>query len=538
MKLPLQFSVAMLVLAGVLISAPAFAQTVAKPAPAPASGATTTFAISGFELAGEVPLDAGETARVLAPFIGPKATLDVLQKAAAALEAALAAKGYGLHRVALPAQELGGKVALNVVKFVIGKVTVQGNTVFSEANVRASLPELREGASPNFSRLAVQTSIANESAARQVQLTIKESEEADRIDAQVTVRDGRAWSGSLSVANTGTDATGNDRSTIALSHANLFDADHQASVAFTTSMERSDTVKQLGLNYRIPLYRQGAVVGMSYTASDVVGNFGSFNSTGAGQTLGVNVSMYAAPQGGYRGYWTVALDDKIFNATRINGTPVFGQVDRNSRPLSLGYAARSESDTSLWSYDAQWAINLPGDAGNTLAAYRVEDLRINTVQWSALRGTASWLAPLPAGWTWGLKGQWQYSPDALIAGEQLGLGGAAFGRGTSERNTSGDSGVAASLEVTTRELQPGLRFVGFVDAGWLTNNNAGASTAAKPAIDQLASMGVGLRYNTAALSLGAEWGHVVTGVTQPPGGNPNLARAGDTRLHVNLTGRF
>src|SRR6188768_1431977 len=71
-----------------------------------ATGASTTFRISGFELTGDIPLEPNETSRVLAPFIGPNGTLETLQKASAALETALKAKGYALHRVSLPAQEL------------------------------------------------------------------------------------------------------------------------------------------------------------------------------------------------------------------------------------------------------------------------------------------------------------------------------------------------------------------------------------------------------------------------------------------------
>ena len=56
---------------------------------------------------------------------------------------------------------------------------------------------------------------------------------------------------------------------------------------------------------------------------------------------------------------------------------------------------------------------------------------------------------------------------------------------------------------------PGLRFMGFVDAGWLRNNNPNATN--KPASDQLSSMGMGLRYNAGNLAVSAEWGRVVNG---------------------------
>ena len=99
-------------------------------APAP------VFAIQGFKVTGENPLGDGETARVLAPYLRADATIETLQKATAALEAALRDKGYGLHRVALPPQEVGDTVSLNIVKFSIAKVDIEGRSIYDEGNIR------------------------------------------------------------------------------------------------------------------------------------------------------------------------------------------------------------------------------------------------------------------------------------------------------------------------------------------------------------------------------------------------------------------
>jgi hemolysin activation/secretion protein len=425
-----------------------------------------------------------------------------------------------------------------VVKFAIGKVTVEGIKVFSTDNIRASIPELREGATPNFKAMAVQTAIANENSAKQVQVQLKESEDSDKIDANILVQEGSALSGAVNLANTGSDSTGNDRLALTLGHANLWNLDHQFSAAFTTSLERTEDVKQLGLNYRIPLYSRGAVLGLSYTNSDVVGNFGSFKSTGAGQTYGANYNHYLSPQGGYRGYASLALDEKVFSASKINGAVVPGQIDRNSRPLTLGYNARSESDAAVLGYGLDVAANLPGGTGNSVSAYQAEDARITSDHWVALHANLHYQSVLTAGWVWSTRLQMQYSPDALIAGEQMGLGGAASVRGTGERVISGDGGIASSFELVTPNVAAGLRLLGFVDAGWLISNNAAASTAGKSANDQLASVGVGARYAQGSLSVSAEWGHVVTAANHPVSGSTLLPKEGDEKLHVNMTVRF
>ena len=183
------------------------AQPASGSAAAPQDG--PSFVIRGFEIVGESPLSSADVSRVLAQFLRINAT-----------------------------QEVGGVVKLNIVKFLIGTVSIDGRQTLSEANIRASVPELAEGTAPNFRTLAVQTAIANESQAKRIQVALKESQEADKIDARIVVTEARPWNFSATASNTGSSATGNDRLTLAAGHANLFDSDHQLTLAFTTSLER------------------------------------------------------------------------------------------------------------------------------------------------------------------------------------------------------------------------------------------------------------------------------------------------------------
>lgn len=498
--------------------------------------AKPVFAIRGFDVSGDNPLPQGETARVLAPFLRTDATIETLQKATAALEGALKERGFALHRVVLPPQEVGDSVKLQIVKFVLGKVSVEGLKRYSAANIRASVPELAEGASPNFKTLAVQTAIANESQGKQVQIALKEAEGADQIDARIVVTESKPWNFAVSLDNTGSSETGRDRLTFSGSHSNVMDLDHQLTGAYTTSIDRPSDVQQFGLNYRIPLYRLGGVAGISYTHSTVVGDFGTLTSTGAGKTFGLNYSQYLTPNAGYRSYVTLGLDDKQFDATEISGAPVPGQVMRRSRPISLAYTARVDTSAAVWGYNAQVLANMSSGSGNSLAAYQSEDTRITTARFVALRGGANYLTSFAGGWLLSTHGSFQYSPDALISGEQFGLGGASTVRGTSERPISGDRGLLGTLEISTPDVYPGLRFLSFVDAGWLRNNNPNGTT--KPASDQLASVGLGLRYSSASVGLSAEWGRIVTGSSQVNTGNSAIPRAGDNKFHLSLTARF
>ncbi|NNU41897.1 ShlB/FhaC/HecB family hemolysin secretion/activation protein [Ramlibacter montanisoli] len=466
----------------------------------------------------------------------PTATLETLQQATAALEAELRTRGFGLHRVALPPQEMGDTVKLQIVKFVLGKVAIEGSRIYDTDNVRRTLPELREGESPNFRTLAIQTAIANENPNKQVQVGLRESEEPDRIDATITVREQRPWTAGVSLSNAGSEATGQDRFTVSLGHTNLFNRDHQFIGAYTTSFERHEDVKQLGLAYRIPLYALGSVVGASYTRSDVVGNFGTFTSTGAGHTFGLNYTLYLPPKGGRRSYVTAGIEDKVFDAALVNGA-LIDQADRRSRPLTLGYTARTETDAAVWGYNVDLAWNTGSGRNNDLASYQTEDPRIDTVRWKALRGTASYSAPLATTWLWTARGMVQYSPDVLIAGEQFGIGGISSVRGTElERPVTGDQGISGTLELTTPELEPGWRLLGFVDAGYVRNNTP--DFVLNPRSDRLASIGVGTRYVRGPFSLAIDYGTLVLGSRVPLSVNSGSPRKGDDRFYITLAYRL
>ena len=516
----------------------------APPAPAPiASVPPPKFAIQGFKIAGENPLGDAETQRVLAPYVRNDASIETLQEAAATLEKALRDKGYGLHRVALPPQEVGKTVTLNIVKFTIAKVDIEGRKIYDEANVRMVVPELKEGATPNFGKLAIQTAIANENPNKQIQVGLKESDEIDKIDATIVVKEDKPWSIGVGLSNAGTKNSGRDRFTVTGTHTNLWNMDHQLIAAYTTSLERPSDVRQLGLTYKIPLFAMGGVIGATYTKSDVIGTFGTFSSTGAGHTLGLNYTMYLVPEGGRRSYLVFGIEDKLFKGTDISGVTV--NSDRRSAPVTVGYAARTETDKYVFGYEADVAFNtglgthndIDSYAGNPALGIFGEDPRITTVHWKALRGNVNYVAPFAGGWLGTARATFQYSPDVLISGEQFGLGGLGSIRGTDiDRPITGDSGLAATFEVQTPELAQGLRLLGFVDAGWLSNNKADG--VAKLSSDHVASAGLGVRYAKDSLAVSVDYGRIVAGSRVSLAANSAAPKNGDDRFYVSLQVRF
>jgi hemolysin activation/secretion protein len=115
-----------------------------------------------------------------------------------------------------------------------------------------------------------------------------------------------------------------------------------------------------------------------------------------------------------------------------------------------------------------------------------------------LRYGAAYLHQLPGGWQGRAQFNGQYTGNALLPGEQFGLGGPDSVRGYVLREAVNDRGYSGQLELYTPDLAQkfGLttdyrpRLVAFYDFGTIARNHAlpGESQG-----DSIASAGVGLR---------------------------------------------
>jgi hemolysin activation/secretion protein len=85
-------------------------------------------------------------------------------------------------------------------------------------------------------------------------------------------------------------------------------------------------------------------------------------------------------------------------------------------------------------------------------------------------------------------------------------------------------------------MLPGLRALGFVDAGYVRNNDPDGFN--KPSSDRLASVGLGLRYTRGPFVGAVDYGRIVVGSRVPLTVNTASPQKGDDRLYVSLSLRF
>ena len=532
-----------------LLCAAALLAALCGEAVAQGAPATPQVVVKGYRVEGDNPLGEARVQAVLAPFAGSAVGLERLQAAAEALEAALREAGFGFYRVILPPQDVGEIITLKVLAFALDKVTVKGLEFFSEPNIRASLPALREGASPNTMTLARDLALANENPSKRVVAAFRPGEKPDTLDANLEVTDSRPLSAFSQLANTGTSATGISRLTFGASHANLFDRDHQLTATYTVSPEKLSAVKQWGVFYRAPVYGMGGMVSGYWTESNVSsGSAAGVNITGGGRFAGIQYTQYFAPRGDYRDYFTLSFDDKQFNNNvTIAGLGGAAAAAANacariaSRPLTGSYSGRYEGADTTVSFNVDYARNFPGGTRNAQADYDAcnppaDPSKNLTSAWSMLRlgGDAGWRF----GGEWLLAGRVrsQFTGNALISGEKFGVGGAQSVRALNERAMAGDTGVSTSLEVWSPAWWQGTRWLVFYDHGRVRTLQPAPGSLM---YESVGSVGFGMRWQyQTQLSLSLDYGVVVVG-NSPNADVTNRSNVrGHDRLHMNMVVKF
>ena len=502
----------------------------AATAPVQAQTPVVRFVVERFEVQGNNPLSQPRTQEILAPYTGEHAGVDGLLAAADALERAIEEAGVAFQRVVLPPQSLhDGTVVLRVAVFRVARVEVRGARHHSEANVRRSVPSLREGETPDTGAIARDMAEANRLGWKTANLTFRESEtDPEGLDAVLEVEDRRPWLAWSGLDNTGSADTGRFRWSLGASAGNLFDRDHSVNASYVTSPGHTDQVSQWAASYTAPVHGLGGTLSAYYVRSDVdTGRvLDLLDVSGAGEFAGLQYTRELRRRGRLSQRLSVGIEDRRFdNEVLLAGSDIAPPAVR-SRPVSLGWAAEYAGDG--WGLDVrmQYARSLESGSGNDDTAY---DLNREGARpgWDVVRGGATLTWSLPAGWTARGLVDGQAANEPLVAGEQYGLGGAGTVRGFSEREVARDEGVRGSVELWSPAVAgAGARFLVFADAGRVSNAADGAARSG----DTIASVGAGLRWSWKEhVALLVDVGVIVEGTE---------TRESGARGHLNLLVRY
>ena len=434
------------------------------------------FDIQRFIVEGATLITNADIQAATGPFAGKSKDFADVQRALEAIERLYASKGYSAVQVILPEQELErGEVHFKVVEAKIGKVVVEGNKFFDEANVRASLPSLRPGISPNVVEIARSLKVANENPAKQSTALLRGGTEEGAVDAVIRITDEKTVKFSVSLDNTGTPETGAFRLAFGYQNANVWNRDHVFSAQYVISPHEAENphsvrlwpnprVDIYGLSYRIPLYGSGDTIDLSAGYSNVrsgqvPGLFGQFNVAGAGAVFGARYNFNLAKRGELDHRVSLGLDWRGYdNRTTTVGGNQAVLPDVTVHPISVTYSGVFRSSASETSFYVGGYKNLPG--GNDGDTKVFEAFRPGAVP-----GYTVWRYGIGHNQAFGDDWQGRFSVSGqatrnlLLSGEQFGLGGADSVRGFMEREVSNDNGTRYSLEAYTPDYGGKLPWV-------------------------------------------------------------------------------
>jgi hemolysin activation/secretion protein len=379
---------------------------------------------------------------------------------------------------------------------------VQSNEYFSEANIRRSVPSLKEGATPNSLAMARSLKVANENPVKQTQVSLKAGSNDGEVDATIKVVDESPRKYSASLDNTGTDSTGRFRFGLGFQHANLWDRDHQFTFQYITSPEHPSKVTVLGAGYHVPLYARGDSIDLILGYSDVDSGTVQqlFNVSGAGLIVLGRYNMNLKRIEDYEHKLTFGLDYKAFQSRVLTLSGVALVPDITLHPASLAYSGELRDEKNALTFYTSFSYNA-FEGGNDAAQSDFKASRGSaggaSAEYAIWRAGINYQRLLPADFSFRFAINGQTTRNALVAGEQFGVGGANSVRGFNERVYSNDKGHQATFELTTPELANKigfdggrLRFLAFYDTATLSRNFIQPGEQSGLGID---SVGIGLR---------------------------------------------
>jgi len=259
-----------------------------------------------------------------------------------------------------------------------------------------------------------------------------------------------------------------------------------------------------------------------------------FNISGSGTVLSARYNQNLSKWGEhYEHRFTYAMDYRAYdNNVTLEDDPVSVVPDVTVHPVSIAYSGRLHNDID---FQISAAKNIPGGTKGDDAAfaatragaksdYQIFRYRVVVATQSFIKDSLAMLV---------LNGQ--VTSDALIPGEQFGLGGADSVRGFLEREIGDDAGYFAKAEIYTPNMAeilnlPTARFraLAFFDMGAVQRNKA---LPDEPTNEKISSAGLGLR-----VGLGKAAGLKVDYAQVQDGGGSQVK--GDSRVHFALNYAF
>lgn len=376
----------------------------------------------------------------LAGFTGEGRDFGDIQGAMEIVRALYAGQG-AVVSISLPEQELtGGVVRIRAQEAVFSpnvryQVRAQDGSVAPAEGLAALLPEIVPGARVNHNRLTDRVYALNH--LQQTVVDVETHAQPDgSVDATVTASAKLPYT--VTLDNGGGASTGKFRGMgqavfdngITLLGVTSDKPDRMAAAGVTYARFFPDTRNQLTASYLHSESKTGSLPGFLPMA-------------GSGDVASVRYAQVLDGTAIYKHQVQLGADYKAY---RTDARPEGGGgslvPDVVVHPVSVGYKGEYGRQTE---FQVGVGANIPGGDKGDQAALAASRAGARAAYKVALV-SASHVIDFENGMQFAARFSSQFTNDALVSGEQFGVGGAASVRGYGERELAGDSGYQGSLE--------------------------------------------------------------------------------------------
>lgn len=504
-----------------------------------AQNTSAAFDVLELRVLGNTVLPAQDIERVLLPFLGSNKTLQDMEAARKTLEDFYHERGYGTVYLDIPDQTIDeGIVRLKVTEAALGRVQVSGARYFSQRQIRAALPEAKEGKVPLLAELTNEVAQVNtQTRDRTVVPVLKPGSRPGTVDLSLKVDDYLPVHASLEVNDYYTADTKPLRVNAGVSYDHLFARFDSVAINYQLSPQDTNQVKVWMGSYTAHVFDDSRLTFLYVDSKSAVATLGSgdavVNVLGTGKDASVRLAVPLAGKGNSLGSITLAADYKDY-VQNICTEQVTALCSNTGLITPIHYINFSAGYSGGWLQELwQSTFSLTGNFGvrglrNDPAEFENKRF-LGTANYFDFRSDGMLLFKLPAQLNLQLRYGAQYAFDPLVTNEQFAIAGSDGVRGYLESEELGDRGVKTTVQLGSPQwklLKSKLLIDAFVFYDYGTARLIDALPSDIASIS-LQSIGAGLNVSTFAHFYSTLfWSHALDDGTQ--------TKRGDSRVQFDV----
>ncbi|MFO1436117.1 MAG: POTRA domain-containing protein [Gammaproteobacteria bacterium] len=407
------------------------------------------FDIWEIQVEGNTLLPTKDIERSVYPHLGPKKSIDDVEKARKQLESLYQERGFGTVFVDIPEQDVvGGVVRLKVTEGQVERLRVTGSRYFSLGRIQSKVPSLAQDNVPNLPKVQEELVALNKrSSDRSITPVLRPGKTPGKVEVELKVADNLPLHGSVEINDKYSADTTRLRVGGNIRYDNLWQKEHSISASYQTSPMDTEEVQVLSGTYLWKFEDRDDLLALYAVKSDTsVATIGTLGVIGNGVITGLRYIKPLRSLDNYYHNLTLGADYKDF----AESVQLLG-ADSLNTPIDYlmfdaGYSGTWIDDKRSSHLNAN--VNVaPRALGNIEKEFENKRFKAKpNFAYFRLSGDHDEPLGVSGASIFGrLSGQIASGP--LISNEQFGAGGADSVRGYLESQALGDDGISGTLEL-------------------------------------------------------------------------------------------